>query len=231
MDYNTEEQQIKALKDWWSENGTSIIVGIVIGVGGFWGYNWWQDKTVATQEAASNSYQSLVDIDAKENSEQFVTAANTIKEEYADTGYAILAALHLAKQHVDNGEFAKAQEQLEWTVKQTQGQKLQPLMKIRLARVLNAQQKFDEALAQLNSIQDEAYAGVKQQVLGDTYLLKGDQDRARLAYETAKQSTESYSAKNELEMKVNDLAPTTKIASETDAEAVETESSETQQDS
>jgi predicted negative regulator of RcsB-dependent stress response len=30
--YNTEEEQVEAIKKWWNENGKSIITGIIIAV-------------------------------------------------------------------------------------------------------------------------------------------------------------------------------------------------------
>ena len=37
----TEEEQVERLKAWLKENGLSIVFGIVIGVGGIGGYNYW----------------------------------------------------------------------------------------------------------------------------------------------------------------------------------------------
>jgi len=206
VDYQTEDDQIKALKEWWKENGTSIIVGVVIGIGGFTGYNWWKDQKFAKQENASVAYESFVEIDASEKLDEFVTAASSIKSEFGDTGYAVLASLHLAKQYVEKGELDKASSELQWAVEKTKGTHLQPLMQIRLARVLNEQQKLTEAEAILNAISNEAYKGLKHQVLGDVYLAMGEQEKARSAYETARENVDSYIAKNELEMLVNDLA-------------------------
>ncbi len=227
MDYETEEQQIKALKEWWSENGTSILVGIVIGIGGFFGYNWWQDQQQAKREQASDSFNALIAKDA--GSEEFVTAANEIKQAYSDSGYALLAALHLAKQQVLNGDFAAAEKELRYVVEQTSGHELQPLMKIRLARVLNAADKHDEAQTLLTSIDAAAFEGLKQQVLGDTLLAKGDKDGARMAYIAAKEASESYMAKNELDKMINDLA-VAQIAIESPVEAAPAATTEGEED-
>jgi predicted negative regulator of RcsB-dependent stress response len=231
VDYTTEEQQIQALKEWWSENGTSILVGIVIGIGGFFGYNWWQEQQQVKREQASDTFNSML---AKEaGSDEFVTVANDIKQSFPDSGYALLAALHLAKQHVVKGDFAAAEAQLRYAVEHTAGHDLQPLMKIRLARVLNATQKYDEAQSLLNSIEGAAFEGLKQQVLGDALLAKGDKEGARMAYMAAKEATDSYMAKNELDMMINDLAvaeisasPSVETAAEPQAETSEKTNSE-----
>lgn len=42
----TEEEQVEALKKWWKENGTAVIVGVVIGISavvGFWKWREYRD--------------------------------------------------------------------------------------------------------------------------------------------------------------------------------------------
>lgn len=203
--YETEEQQLKALKDWWNENGTSIIVGIVLGVGGYFGYQFWQSQSAEINQQASGLYSELLKIDATDKADEFSAAAESLKTEFADSSYAILAALHLAKSAADKDDFATAETQLRWAAEKATGLDVQPIINVRLARVLNAQQKHDEAIALLNGIKGDSFKGLAQQVLGDSYLAKGDKEQARMAYETAKESTESFAAKNELDLLVNDL--------------------------
>ena len=39
--FETEEQQVEALKKWLNEYGMSIIIGLVLGLGGLFGYRYW----------------------------------------------------------------------------------------------------------------------------------------------------------------------------------------------
>ncbi len=32
--YDTEEEQVQAIKEWWKENGKAVIIGAVLGLGG-----------------------------------------------------------------------------------------------------------------------------------------------------------------------------------------------------
>ena len=57
--YDTEEQQVEAIKDWWKENGKSVILGAVIGLGLF-GWRYYQDSVTTAQETASESYTKAV---------------------------------------------------------------------------------------------------------------------------------------------------------------------------
>ncbi|MGU3844696.1 YfgM family protein, partial [Vibrio diabolicus] len=41
--YDTEEQQVEAIKDWWKENGKAVIIGAVVGLGGLFGWRYYQD--------------------------------------------------------------------------------------------------------------------------------------------------------------------------------------------
>ncbi len=204
--YNSEEEQIKALKDWWKENGTSIIVGIVLGVSGFAGYNWWKNHTITTEQTASNAFEEVIKLNPTEDFEQFVAKLSALKTEHASTGYALLASLHLSKQYIEREQFNEAESELRWAVDKTKGTDLQPLIQIRLARVLNAQARHEDAKALLMSVNAPAFAGTKQQVLGDTYMALGDNEAARTAYKEALAQTDSYSAKTDLELKINDLA-------------------------
>ncbi len=42
--YNSEEQQVEAIKRFWKENGTAIIAGVVLGLGGLYGWRYFQDQ-------------------------------------------------------------------------------------------------------------------------------------------------------------------------------------------
>ena len=56
MEYETEEQQVEALKEWWSENGRAVIAGVVLGVGVIGGWSLWQKRAESQAIAASDGY-------------------------------------------------------------------------------------------------------------------------------------------------------------------------------
>jgi predicted negative regulator of RcsB-dependent stress response len=48
--YETEEQQVDAIKKWWHENGTMLIVGAVVGLAGLWGWRYYGETVSTSQE-------------------------------------------------------------------------------------------------------------------------------------------------------------------------------------
>ena len=51
-EFLTEEEQVERLKQWWKENGRSIIAGVVIGLGVFGSWQGWRAYQIQQAEAA-----------------------------------------------------------------------------------------------------------------------------------------------------------------------------------
>ena len=58
--YRTEEEQVEALGRWWKENGRSMVVAVVVALGGVFGWQAWQANELRQQEQASDLYQVLL---------------------------------------------------------------------------------------------------------------------------------------------------------------------------
>ncbi|UUM29990.1 YfgM family protein [Vibrio japonicus] len=200
--YDSEEQQVEAIKDWWKENGKAIILGAVIGLGGLFGWRYYQDSVTAAQEAASESYTKAVQelaakgADAESDVQSFIDANS-------ETQYAVLAALQLAKVQVEASNIDEALAQLEWAKTATTDQALLAVIYYRLARVKAEQNEFDAALSELTNISDESWVGRVAELRGDILLRKGDVSGAYTAYTEAQQAGD---ASQTLQMKLDDLA-------------------------
>lgn len=200
--YDTEEQQVEAIKDWWKENGKAVIFGAVIGLGGLFGWRYYQDSVVAAQEAASQSYSKAMDALQAKGIESEGTI-QTFIDANKETEYAVLAAMQLAKAQVDAGQLDEALAQLEWAKEATKDAALKPLLTFRVARLQAEQGQFDDALTQLTSIQEKSWAGRVAELRGDILMRKGDSAAAYAAYTEAQQAED---ASQTLQMKLDDLA-------------------------
>ncbi|MBV7436993.1 tetratricopeptide repeat protein [Aeromonas encheleia] len=201
--YTTEEQQVEVIKSWWKENGTSVLAGTVIGLVGLFGWRYYNEHQLTSQEAASQAYNEMTaqlakgDDAALEQAKSFITA-------HKGDAYAELAALQLAAAAVKANKLDLAVEQL--TLVATGGdESLKPIAALRLARVLNDQGKADEALAQLTKINNDAFKAQIAEARGDVLLKQGKPEEAREAYQAAADAG-GLQASAELKLKMDDLA-------------------------
>ncbi|BFN32345.1 YfgM family protein [Vibrio harveyi] len=200
--YDTEEQQVEAIKDWWKENGKAVIIGAVVGLGGLFGWRYYQDSVIQASEAASQSYTTVMNAlqtkgaDAQADIQAFIDS-NKVKE------YSVLAALQLAKVQVDAKDLSAALEQLKWAQSNTKDAALTPLISYRIARIEAEMGNFDAANAELGKVTDAAWTGRIAELRGDIALRQGDKDAAYTAYTEAQQAADASPA---LQMKLDDLA-------------------------
>ena len=55
-----DEEQVEALKKWWSESGKSVVAGLAIGLAAVAGWSSWQTWQTSQAELASVRYEQLV---------------------------------------------------------------------------------------------------------------------------------------------------------------------------
>ncbi|MGF1752821.1 YfgM family protein [Vibrio makurazakiensis] len=200
--YDTEEQQVEAIKDWWKENGKAVIFGAVIGLGGLFGWRYYQDSAIQAREAASDNYTAVISnltaqgVDASADVQSFID--NNSKAEYS-----VLAAMQLAKVQIEAGDLSAALTQLQWAKTNTKDAALTPLISYRVARIQAEQGEFDAALAELATITDESWKGRSAELRGDISLRQGNTDAAYSAYTEAQQANDASQA---LQIKLDDLA-------------------------
>ncbi|WP_241574098.1 YfgM family protein [Vibrio parahaemolyticus] len=200
--YDTEEQQVEAIKNWWKENGKAVIIGAVVGLGGLFGWRYYQDTVIQASETASQSYTTAMNtlqekgVDAQSDVQAFIES-NEVKE------YSVLAALQLAKAQVEAKDFTAALEQLKWAQSNTKDAALSPLISYRIARIETEMGNFDAANTELGKVTDTAWAGRIAELRGDIALRQGDKDAAYAAYTEAQQAAD---ASPTLQMKLDDLA-------------------------
>ncbi|MGI9321982.1 MAG: YfgM family protein [Pseudomonadales bacterium] len=209
------DEQWEQVKDWWQQNGTGLVTAVVLAVGGVLGYQAWENSAQADAEAASAVYEELVNATvnylpegeaADQRRASAISLGESIKADYEDTTYAIFAALHLAKLAVETSDFDRAAEELRFVLAQGPDDILAAPVQIRLARVLLAQGKPDDALAVLNGmVVVEAQAASVEELRGDIYLSLGQTENARTSYQTALNSLRGVASKPLLTMKIADL--------------------------
>ncbi|MDN3653390.1 tetratricopeptide repeat protein [Thalassotalea ponticola] len=202
--YQTEEQQVEAIKSFWRENGNSLIAGLVIGLGGFVGWNYYQDNQLQEQYQAAYDYQQTMDAFASKQ-QDFRTQTQAFIDNNSDKVYATFAAFALAQDAVEHQDYAEAAKQLQVAINATESDNLKAIGNLRLARVQVQQGEYQAALTTLNAITLASFVASVEEVKGDAYLLQGDKAQARAAYQAAADAG-GLQASPALQMKLDDLA-------------------------
>lgn len=198
-----EEQEINQLKDWWKENGKTIIVAFILGVGGMFGWRYWQTHQVEQIAQASAQYDTLInsvqqDEQAKKaNIEQFVQANSK-------TAYAVFALLDEAKKATEKQDFSAAEANLNQALTQSQDEVLTSIVALRLSAVQFQLGQLDNALTTLNQAKGESFNARKAILTGDIQVAKGDKVAAKNSFEQAQQSG-SQLEQQMAKMKLNNL--------------------------
>lgn len=181
----TDEQQLEELKRWWKEHGRTVLAGIVLGLGTVIGWTTWRSHQDSQAEALSIRYQALVDTAALPNHSGAVELADAIITDHPQSSYAALSALVGAHAAFKANDLATTRRMLEWASANGSNFQLDQVARVRLARVLSAEGRHDDALAQLDAVSDPSFAAMVAETRGDVLKARGDSDAARAAYEGA----------------------------------------------
>lgn len=202
--YSTEEQQEEAIKRFLKENGVALALGAAIGLGGIFGWNTYSASRINTISDNSIAFSAMTE--AASEPAALLTAGEKFTAEYADTNYAGLTNLLMARAAAEEKQFDKAVTYFNAALAGGLEPAVKNVVLLRLARVELAQANYDAALATTAKLTDTAFTAQQQELNGDIYLAKGDKGLARTAYQAAADAG-GISASPNLQMKLDDLTP------------------------
>ena len=211
----SEEEQLEVLKRWWKDYGRTVIIAVLVAVVGYFGYTTWQDQKRQKMEKASEVYEQLLKLANAEPGKVLTDSdkatithlAGELKDGNSESLYAHSAAFFLAKLAVEDNKLDVAVSELKWVLSAQPEAATEQLARLRLARVLTAQQAFDDALAQLSPEPAAAFTSEYAEARGDVLKLQGDLGAALTAFEKALAATDPQQQERYmlLQMKVDDL--------------------------
>lgn len=212
-----EEETLEAIKRWWHDSGKQIAMGISVVAIVYFGWQFWDRSQTNVSADASALYDQLTGIAvispdatlAEEDRQRAIALVQQIRSEYADSVYALYAALFGAKLSVDTNDLDTAKEHLEWLLANTRSgffgatdPTLIALASLRLGRVLLAQGQGAQALTVLGGAEPGALAAEFEELRGDIYISQGQRDEALTAYQAA---LDTGNPSPVLQLKLNEL--------------------------
>jgi predicted negative regulator of RcsB-dependent stress response len=211
--YDTEEEQVEALKRWWKENGTSTIVGVAVGIAFILGWNYWQGHKKDQAAQASAIYDQLLKAVDEDKKDTIDKLAGRIQEQFGTTEYAAYSGLLQAKLKARQGDFAAAKEVLK-NVAAKSNKELSNIAKIRLVRLMLSTGEYEQGLQLINDVDAEAgssFSGNYDELVGDLYVALDRQDEARTSYQNALRNGHPSPL---LQFKIDDLTAQEKVESQ-----------------
>ncbi|KAF1687916.1 hypothetical protein B1992_00280 [Pseudoxanthomonas broegbernensis] len=187
-----EHEQGERVRSWLRNNALTLVGGVVLGIAVIYGWRWWGEHRLKQDHQVHAAYEQA--IRQTEAGADGASAALSGQEGV----YATLAALRVAKVQVEAGKVDEAVATLRGI---DADPTLQPLVTQRLAQLLNATGKQDEALKLLEGETDSAALELR----GDALLASGKRDEARGEYGKALTALDVASpARRRLELKLQD---------------------------
>ena len=202
--FQTEEQQVDAIKGFWKANGTGIIAGLVIGFSGFIGYGYYSEHQIAKEMLTAETYQTLIENLAKD-SVGVTDEAQQFIADNAESSYASLTALSLAKKASEHKDWPQVATYLEQAINTASVDAIKALAITRLARVQIQLDQTEKALTTLSAEVPASFNATVDEIKGDAYLAQGKKDLARNAYQLALAAS-GANMNPTLQMKLDDLA-------------------------
>lgn len=181
----TQEEQEDRVKEWWKDNGSSVITGCVLGIALVIGVNYWRGSRNTASEQASEIYDTLTSAQVSAEGSDVMNLTSTLKDSYSGTPYASKAALIEAREYVELGQLDNATASLRWAMENTDEAGVVHAARLRLARIEIEQGRLDDAAALLLLDDYQGFDSQYHELQGDIALLNEDFRGAEEQYSLA----------------------------------------------
>lgn len=207
---STDDDDLAGVKDWWNRNGKPLLTGALLAGVVVLGWNTWHKYQNNQSQGASQLYQALLETSLTPTGQPDATRvaelAGKLKSEFGGTAYAQYGSLFVAKVAVESGKLDDAAGELKAILDKPADATLGEIARQRLARVLAAQDKAEDALKLLDGDAEKAFLASREELKGDLLVQLGRADDAHGAYEKAKAALSDEAAVGGLQLKLDDLA-------------------------
>ncbi|MCX8587746.1 MULTISPECIES: YfgM family protein [unclassified Gilliamella] len=199
---SSSEEQMWALKEFLAKTWKIIVAVIVIGLLAYYGWNYYQSNQVKKLEQMSDRYEQLVKQLDQTKPESVNDLVAFAKE--GDSVYNVFADLFAAKFYIEvTKDYAGAQALLTDALSKTKAEPVKSVINIRIARVQYQQNQYQESLATLDKVNNEAWEPVINEIRGDILTKMSRYAEAVDAYKIALKSAAMISSEPNIKIKLN----------------------------
>ena len=220
MEDLSEKEQLDAMRTWWSENGSFVIGGIVVGVMIIYGVSEWRTTKANAEIAASSLYEQVMLAADDGDLDEAEAAAAELFNDFEASPYAAQAGLAMARIYMDNARDQDAAEVLKAIIDANPDKELALVGRYRLAKILLYQGNAEEVVGLLRNQPDSAFSARMSEILGDAYFELEQYAEAEAAYVSALNDNPQVPTIDTslVQLKINDLPEVIDTDAQTDAD-------------
>jgi predicted negative regulator of RcsB-dependent stress response len=180
--YDAREQG-EIVKKWLSENGSAIVMGLVIAFGGLFGFKQWRSWQENNRQQASAEFEIMGELLAAEQMDAAMANFQVLQDDYPKSPYTSMAALKFAQARIEVNQPDLAIGLYEFVMENGYPKAITVVARERLARVLLDQGEPGQALTVLEDVVDiTGFESRYAEVRGDIHFDQGRMAEAEAAY-------------------------------------------------
>jgi len=205
-DYLDEKEQIEEIKSWLKENWLALVAGAIVGFGGLFSWNWYQDSVYESNTQALAIFDQAQQELTLGNFDSALALLQNLRSDYNSSPYTDFLGLLYSTYLLSNGNTADAAVEIEYVLNNTTDEYLRLIATWRLARVNVEMTNYDRAL-ELVQNKNHTLSANFTELEGDVYFFRGEFDLASNTYMSILSDPNNNSIDlNTLMLKINNLA-------------------------
>ncbi len=205
-DYLDEKEQIEEIKSWLKENWLALVAGVIVGFGGLFSWNWYQDSVYESNTQALAIFDQAQQELTLGNFDSALALLQNLRSDYNSSPYTDFLGLLYSTYLLSNGNTADAAVEIEYVLNNTTDEYLRLIATWRLARVNVEMTNYDRVL-ELVQNKNHTLSANFTELEGDVYFFRGEFDLASNTYMSILSDPNINSIDlNTLMLKINNLA-------------------------
>ena len=181
-----EQQELDNFKYFWKSTGRWLFALLIAAALGYLGYTMYKSHKASQSQEAAEVLAKIVDkMQAKASQAEVNADLTNLQQNYPDSIAAAQATLMAAATEYDARRYDVAEGHLNWVLKNQKAPLVQALAAQRLGIVLLQQEKYDAAIAALNTKVEADFEPLLLEAKGDVYAAQNKTKEAAQSYQQA----------------------------------------------
>lgn len=180
-----EQEQVDALKAFWKQYGNLITWALVAALAVYAGINGWQWWQRDQAQKAGAMFDELDRAAQAGDSDKTTRIFADLKDRYGRTAFAQQGGMLAARVQAEKGKADDARASLRWVVDNAVEDEYRTIARLRLAALMLDAKQYDDALKQLEGLDQGPFAALAADRRGDVLMAQGKTEAAIAAYQQA----------------------------------------------